>query len=122
MELENRAGRSTALQENPNATKEATLSVRGVSEETDDDVEVQDAAFSGTKSTNGDASDMRRMGKDQQLVRHFRQLSMTSFLALANPAWEIGLFVFSPALQNGGRPMLVWSLLCTQRPGQRSGF
>lgn len=119
MELEDRAGRSTIVQEIP--TKGATPSVRGVSEGTDDDVEVQDAGFSGTKSTTGDAADMRRMGKDQQMVRHFRQLSMTSFLAIANPAWEIGLFVFSPALQNGGRPMLVWSLLCTQRPGRGSG-
>lgn len=113
MELEDRAGRSTAVDNNLHSTKEITPSVRDVSEETDDDIEVQDVAFSGTKSTNGDAADMRRMGKDQQLVRHFRQLSILSFLALANPAWEIGLFVFSPALQNGGRPMLVWSLLCT---------
>jgi hypothetical protein len=43
-------------------------------------------------------------------VRQFRQLSMTSFLAIANPAWEIGLFVFSPALIDGGRPNLIWSL------------
>jgi hypothetical protein len=37
-----------------------------------------------TKSTRRDAAGMRRMGgKEQQLVRHFRQLSMTSFVAIA---------------------------------------
>ncbi|KAK3104305.1 hypothetical protein LTR53_018495, partial [Teratosphaeriaceae sp. CCFEE 6253] len=106
VELDDRVGRSSAgHHHNGDATKEIQPSVREASEESDDP-EVQDAAFSGTKSTTADAEDMRRMGKDQQLVRHFRQLSMTSFLAIANPAWEIGLFVFSPALTNGGRPML----------------
>jgi len=120
MELEDRGGRSTAVDNN--MTKEMSTSVMGgaSSEDIDHDVDVQDAAFSGTKSTSGDAADMRRMGKDQQLVRHFRTLSMTSFLALCNPAWELGIFVFSPALQNGGRPMLVWSLLCTQSHGRWS--
>lgn len=51
------------------------------------------------------------MGKDQQLVRTFRQLSITSFVALATATWEIGLFIISPALINGGRPGLVWSCL-----------
>ena len=36
-----------------------------------------------TKSTRLDAAGMRRMGKEQQLVRNFRQLSMTSFVAIA---------------------------------------
>ena len=120
MELRDRDGLSTAMENRLDSTKEMMPIVGGVSEESDNDVEIQDAAFIGTKSTNGDAADMRRMGKDQELIRHFRQLSITSFLSLANPAWELGLFILSPALQNGGRPMLVWSLLCTPYPGHRS--
>jgi hypothetical protein len=114
IELDHRTAWSSASPDNINATKEITPSVRGVEDSGDSDgeVEVQDPEFRGTKSTAGDATDMRRMGKQQQLVRQFRQLSMTSFLALANPAWEIGLFVFSPALIDGGRPNLIWSLFC----------
>ena len=64
-----------------------------------------------TKSTQNDVGDMRRMGKNQQLVRHFRQLSVTSFGVLATAAWEIGLFLLSPGLINGGRAGLVWNYL-----------
>jgi hypothetical protein len=42
-----------------------------------------DEELRATKSTRQDAAGMRRMGKEQQLVRHFRQLSMTSFVAIA---------------------------------------
>lgn len=45
----------------------------------------------GSKSTAADAYNMRRMGKSQQLVRHFRVLSVASFVAIATAAWEIGL-------------------------------
>lgn len=76
------------------------------------DVEEQDeTAFKTMKSTRDDIRGMRRMGKDQQLVRTFRQLSITSFVALATATWEIGLFIISPALINGGRAGLVWSCL-----------
>jgi len=51
------------------------------------------------------------MGKDQQLVRHFRLLSITSFVAIATAAWEIGLFVISPGLIDGGRSGLVWNTI-----------
>lgn len=64
-----------------------------------------------TKSTHDDIRGMRRMGKDQQLVRTFRQLSITSFVALATASWEIGLFIVTPALVDGGRAGLVWSSL-----------
>ncbi|KAK3642801.1 hypothetical protein LTR56_010627 [Elasticomyces elasticus] len=112
MELQDKVSLSTSVLDSADSTKRPTPSVRAASEDSGQDVEDQSLDSNGTKSTTGDALDMHRMGKDQVLVRHFRQLSMTSFLAIANPAWEIGLFVFSPALQNGGRPMLVWSLLC----------
>lgn len=66
---------------------------------------------SPTKSTPNDDAAMRRMGKEQQLVRHFRQLSVTSFTALSVAAWEMGLFLISPGLINGGRAGLMWSSL-----------
>lgn len=51
---------------------------------TADSLEVQDdEELRATKSTRQDAAGMRRMGKEQQLVRNFRQLSMTSFVAIA---------------------------------------
>lgn len=40
----------------------------------DEFVEQQDAAISASKSTRDDLMGMRRMGKDQQLVRTFRQM------------------------------------------------
>ena len=39
--------------------------------------------LSANKSTPGDAAGMRRMGKEQQLVRHFRVLSIASFTAIS---------------------------------------
>jgi len=75
------------------------------------DVEDHDGTIKATQSTYDDIRGMRRMGKDQQLVRTFRQLSITSFVALATASWEIGLFIISPALVDGGRAGLVWSSL-----------
>lgn len=63
------------------------------------------------KSTSADARNMQRMGKNQQLVRHFRVLSMASFVAIATAAWEIGLFNLTPGLTNGGLPALAYSVL-----------
>ena len=70
-----------------------------------------DNAGDGFKSTNADAANMARMGVDQQLMRHFRVLSMASFVAIATAAWEIGLFNLTPGLTNGGLPALVYSVL-----------
>lgn len=74
-------------------------------------LENQDEALQATKSTHADAQGMKRMGKQQQLVRHFRLVSTVSFVALATAAWEIGLFVISPGLTDGGRAGLVWNVL-----------
>ena len=65
----------------------------------------------GFKSTSADAANMQRMGKNQQFVRHFRVLSMASFVAIATAVWEIGLFNITPGLTNGGRPGLIYSVL-----------
>ena len=77
---------------------------------TPDDTE-SDTPRDGFKSTSEDAANMKRMGKNQQLIRHFRVLSMASFVAIATAAWEIGLFNITPGLTNGGPPALVWSVL-----------
>lgn len=58
-----------------------------------------------------DSRIMRRMGRNQQLVRHFRAISMLSFAAVAKVAWELGLFVITPGLRNGGRPGLLYTNL-----------
>lgn len=70
-----------------------------------------DEPTDGMKSTSGDQRNMQRMGKNQQLVRHFRVLSMASFVAIATAAWEIGLFNLTPGFTNGGLPGVVYSVL-----------
>lgn len=68
-----------------------------------------DEADAQHQSTSSDVRNMRRMGRNQELVRHFRMMSMISFVAVATSAWETTLFVLTPALTNGGRAGLVWS-------------
>ncbi|OAA53276.1 amino acid permease 2 [Cordyceps fumosorosea ARSEF 2679] len=63
------------------------------------------------KSTRLDVVSMQRMGRAQELVRHFRTLSMISFVALATSAWETNIFVFTQGLKDGGRPGVMYSLL-----------
>ncbi|TKA42880.1 hypothetical protein B0A54_07096 [Friedmanniomyces endolithicus] len=77
---------------------------------TENTLEDQDATLLLSKSTPADAANMRRMGKPQQLIRHFRFLSTVSFVALATAAWEIGLFVLTPGLTDGGRAGLMASM------------
>lgn len=68
-------------------------------------------AADSSHSSYNDLCDMKRMGKEQKFERTFRQLSITSFVSLATASWEIGLFLISPALIDGGRAGLVWSSL-----------
>lgn len=77
-------------------------SVVGDSESNDSDV---------FKSTPADAANMRRMGKDQQLVRRFRVLSTASFVAVATAAWEFTVFNLTAGLTNGGLPILVYATM-----------
>jgi hypothetical protein len=67
--------------------------------------------LAATQSTPSDAAAMRRLGKEQQLVRSFRIFSVTSFTAIATAAWELGVFLISPGLQNGGRATVLWSTI-----------
>ena len=85
--------------------------VTGVKVAKDEVHDDHDEHRTATKSTRDDAENMRRMGRSQQLVRHFRLLSVASFVAIATAAWEIGLFEISPALTDGGRPALVYSVI-----------
>ncbi len=93
------------------STKKALSAVKGVNNiESEDAIEDQNGALIATKSTAYDAAGMRRMGKDQQLIRQFRFLSITAFVAIATAAWEIGLFILTPGLVDGGRAGLVWNV------------
>ncbi|KAK3109703.1 hypothetical protein LTR53_016757 [Teratosphaeriaceae sp. CCFEE 6253] len=69
-----------------------------------------------THSSQADANGMRRMGKEQQLVRQFRLLSISSFVAIATATWEIGLFTIGQSFVDGGRPELIystmWNFIC----------
>lgn len=64
-----------------------------------------------TKSTSADAADMRRMGRDQELVRSFRTFSVASFAAVDTAVWEFTIFLITPALIDGGSPTLVYSTI-----------
>ncbi|TKA68966.1 hypothetical protein B0A55_06609 [Friedmanniomyces simplex] len=90
-------------------TKEATMTIGDVLAE-DSSLEVQDDENMRTShSTRKDADAMKRMGKDQVLIRQFRLLSISSFVAIAMATWEIGLFTISQSFVDGGRPGLIWS-------------
>jgi hypothetical protein len=64
-----------------------------------------------TKSTSIDAENMRRLGKQPQLVRRFRLFSIASFITLSTVSWEYGVFTLGPGLTNGGRSGLIYSTL-----------
>lgn len=61
------------------------------------------------KSTFEDARAMKRMGRSQELIRHYRVFSMVSFVGMATAAWELTLYQVSPALREGGLPALIYS-------------
>ena len=68
--------------------RRAVLRPAGLGRE--DAIEAGDEQNMVTKSTRDDNENMRRMGWRQELVRHFRLLSVASFAAIATAAWEIG--------------------------------
>ncbi|KAF1991705.1 GABA permease [Aulographum hederae CBS 113979] len=66
------------------------------------------------KSTSeADAEDMYRMGKDETLKRMFRQFSMICFTSMVQATWEIILVSNTQGLTNGGMPGLFWSFIWT---------
>jgi hypothetical protein len=62
--------------------------VAGVEVAKDEVHDDHDEHRTATKSTREDAENMRRMGRSQQLVRHFCLLSVASFVAIATAAWK----------------------------------
>ncbi len=86
-------------------TSQANSGYGGGGEDGEDD---EETVF---KSSRDDAQDMRRMGHQQQFVRHFRLLSAMSFVAMATSAWELCIFSITPGLINGGRPVILYSML-----------
>ncbi|KAK2871600.1 hypothetical protein FQN49_003016 [Arthroderma sp. PD_2] len=75
------------------------------------DADTESNSRDGFNSSAADAAGMQRMGKEQQLVRQFRFLSMASFVAVATAAWEFTVFNLTAGLTNGGRPMLIYPML-----------
>lgn len=71
----------------------------------------EDFTLEATQSTAIDAAAMKRMGKDQQLIRNFRTISVIAFTSIASASWEIGLFVLTPALVDGGVSGMCWSIV-----------
>lgn len=94
-----------------------------VQEKTELDVEVENIpgddssdyhrAENGEKShsTPADVRHMQRMGRNQQLVRNFRLISIASFVAMCTAAWELGIFIITPALTDGGIPALIYGTI-----------
>lgn len=62
-------------------------------------------------STQHDIQDMTRMGKDQSMVRVFKQASLFSFNAILVATWEWSLLANTQGLINGGRAGLLWSYI-----------
>jgi amino acid permease len=63
------------------------------------------------KSSHQDVDDMHRMGKQQILVRRFRQITIAAFIGTTTCAWEYALFLVSPGLIDGGTAGLLYNVL-----------
>ncbi|THZ18855.1 GABA permease-like protein [Aureobasidium pullulans] len=62
-------------------------------------------------SVPSDKRDMMRMGKEQELRRVFRQVSLLSFTAILMATWEFVLMACTQGLVDGGRAGLFWSYI-----------
>ena len=61
--------------------------------------------------TDQDKTDMKRMGKKQELIRNFRLLSSIAFTTCNMGTWEILLTANTQGLVAGGSAGLFWSLV-----------
>lgn len=109
-------GNPTRSEKSPYAAREMPMDFRDMISESPNVAEVQRDRLEGddmsdtfTKSTHWDARNMQRMGHKQQLVRHFRLLSIISFVAIATANWELTVFTLNQGLIDGGRAGLIWS-------------
>ncbi|KAK0298718.1 hypothetical protein LTR54_013801 [Friedmanniomyces endolithicus] len=64
-------------------------------------------------SNDRDQANMARMGKDQEMKRVFRQVSLISFTAIIMGTWQWMLMANTQGLINGGRGGLFWSYIWT---------
>ncbi|KAK0269392.1 hypothetical protein LTR35_014881 [Friedmanniomyces endolithicus] len=64
-------------------------------------------------SNDRDQANMARMGKDQEMKRVFRQVSLISFTAIITGTWQWMLMANTQGLINGGRGGLFWSYIWT---------
>ncbi|TKA40107.1 hypothetical protein B0A54_08895 [Friedmanniomyces endolithicus] len=62
-------------------------------------------------SNDRDQANMARMGKDQEMKRVFRQVSLISFTAIIMGTWQWMLMANTQGLINGGRGGLFWSYI-----------
>ena len=64
-----------------------------------------------TKSNAADQRDMYRVGKQQELRRNFRSLTMFGFSMILMNTWEVVLSSSSTNLVDGGRAGVIWIYL-----------
>ncbi|KAK6430812.1 hypothetical protein LTR95_013028 [Oleoguttula sp. CCFEE 5521] len=64
--------------------------------------------YQGADHTYNDQTDMRRLGKKQELRRNFRFTSILGFVAIAMGTWEIILSATAAGLTNGGTGGMIW--------------
>ncbi|THC87848.1 hypothetical protein EYZ11_012707 [Aspergillus tanneri] len=70
-----------------------------------------DDAVSARGGTSQDKRDMWRVGRDQELNRNFRFLSVLGFSAVLMCTWEAVLFGSSYGLTNGGKGGMIYTYL-----------
>ncbi|KAK5128831.1 hypothetical protein LTR85_000164 [Meristemomyces frigidus] len=80
-------------------------------ERSDGRVDTPDEVDGPSKASLEDAIDMRRMGKQQLLVRRFRQITIAAFIGTTTSAWEYAMFLVSPGLVDGGTAGLLYNVL-----------
>lgn len=71
-------------------------------------IESPTAIADGYGSNNLDNANMKRMGKDQEMKRVFRQLSLISFTAIIMGTWQWELLSNTQGLNAGGRAGMFW--------------
>ncbi|OQO04046.1 hypothetical protein B0A48_10689 [Cryoendolithus antarcticus] len=64
--------------------------------------------YQGADHTYNDQTDMRRLGKKQELRRNFRFTSILGFVAIAMGTWEVILSATAAGLTNGGTGGMIW--------------
>ena len=63
--------------------------------------------------TRHDASDMQRMGKEQQFRRNFNQFASISLTTICMSTWQVIFIANTQGLNSGGLAGLFWSYVWT---------